>query len=72
MATKKTTIKAEKKEIEKIVLKSLSKPELAEKASKLRVEITKTRLEIKIGRVKNLRKVFTLRKELARVLSVLK
>lgn len=61
--------KAEKKEVEKIVLKSLSKPELQEKASKLRAEIDLTRLEIKIGRVKNVRKVFNLRKELAKVLT---
>ena len=58
--------------IDKIVLSSLSPAELTERANKLRKEIAKTRLEINIGRQRNVRKVFILRKELARVLTVLK
>lgn len=72
MAIRKTTSNTEKKQLKKIVLASLSPEELLQKAALLRTEITKTRLDIKIGRVKNVRKVFNLRKQLARVLSVLK
>ncbi len=70
--TKKLSAKQEKMVIDKIVLSSLSPAELTERANKLRKEIAKTRLEINIGRQRNVRKVFILRKELARVLTVLK
>ena len=71
MANKKITAKTEKKAVEKIVLVSLSTTELGEKAKKLRQEIEHVKMQIKIGRVKNVRKGFHLHKELARVLTVL-
>jgi len=71
MATKKLNSKAEKKAIEKIVFTSLSILELREKAKKLRQEIAKTGLETKVKRAKNVRALFFLRKQLAKVLTVL-
>ena len=45
--------------------KHLTKPELQAKIRELNSKIIKTRLELKIGKVKNLRSVFNMRKQLA-------
>lgn len=57
-----------KKEIK---ISELTIEELGVKAVELRRQVSKTRLEMAAGKIKNKREVFNLRKKLARVLSVL-
>lgn len=71
MAKKKMTAKAEKKEIKKIVFASLTPAELKDKAVGLVKEIDTARLQTKIGRLKNVKKTYQLKKQLARVLTAL-
>ena len=67
-----------KKEIKKtdqknlIAVKDMTAEELTTKAKQLALDIQKKRLEKAVGRLKNLREIFILRKELARVKTVLR
>lgn len=45
--------------------KHLTKPELQAKIRELNAKIVKMRLEMKVGKIKNLRSVFNARKQLA-------
>jgi ribosomal protein L29 len=61
-----------KKEIKKteksiLSLKDMSSVELASKSQQLMADISKKKLEKTVGRLKNTRQIFMLRKELARV-----
>ena len=60
-----------KKKTSEIKLVDMTSAELMVEAKRLRDQIAKTRLEMAVGRVKNLRLGFNLRKRLARVLTVL-
>lgn len=60
-----------KKERNEIKLSDMMPAELAGEAKKVRGEITKVRLEIRVGREKNVRLVFNLRKRLSKVLTEL-
>ena len=51
---------------------NLSPAELAAEATKLRQQISKARLDLTVGRAKNVRQIFNLRKQLAVVYSYAK
>ncbi len=63
--TKKTTKKGEVKEV--IALKDMTIAELSSKSKQTAAEINKKRLDKSVGRLKNTREIFNLRKELARI-----
>jgi ribosomal protein L29 len=63
--------KKQKKEFVKIALADMTVSELTSQAKQIASEITKKRLEKSVGRVKNVREIFNLRKQLARIKTVL-
>jgi ribosomal protein L29 len=63
--------KKQKKEVVKIALADMTVSELASQAKQIASGITKKRLEKSVGRVKNVREIFNLRKQLARIKTVL-
>ena len=63
--------KKQKKEDVKIALIDMTISELASQAKQITTEITKKRLEKIVGRVKNVREIFNLRKQLARIKTAL-
>ncbi|OGD09277.1 50S ribosomal protein L29 [Candidatus Amesbacteria bacterium RIFOXYB1_FULL_44_23] len=67
---KQTEKKSKKTEV-KISLADMTVTELISKSKQLYAEISKKKLEQKVGRLKNIREVFNLRKELARVKTIL-
>lgn len=74
MATKKITkavkpVKETKKQ--EIPLTDMTAEELRTSAKDLRMAINRARLELRLGKTRNLRHVFTMRKQLSRVLTVL-
>jgi ribosomal protein L29 len=62
----KKEIKNTKKQ-EVLPLKNMTVAELSSKAKQLSADITKKKLDKSVGRLKNVREIFNLRKELARV-----
>lgn len=61
-----------KKPTEKVIeLKDMNESELIAQSKELLGQIQKRKLEMAVGRVKNLREVFGLRKQLARVKTML-
>jgi ribosomal protein L29 len=66
--------KIQKKPIEKqekLSLSSMTEGELAAMVKQLISNITKKKMDMKVGRLKNVREVFSLRKQLARVNTVI-
>ncbi len=59
--------KTKEKKIEKISLSDLSLPELAAKAKTMGSELVKKRLDKEAGRLRNTREIFVMRKEMARI-----
>lgn len=62
---------AKKVKVSEIALADMTAEELKNKATDLRQKIDTARLEKATGKAKNLRQAFTLRHQLARVLTVL-
>lgn len=63
--------KTKKNQNEKIRLSDLSQGELLAKVKELNKDLDKKRLDKGVGRLKNTRQLFNLRKELARVKTVI-
>jgi ribosomal protein L29 len=67
----KKIIPTKKEKVQEVALVDMTMDELTKKAASLSEDITRTRLEKATGKLKNLRKGFLLRDQLARVLTVL-
>lgn len=63
--------KQAKKTITTTTFKDMTAPELKVKAKQLAFEISKKKLEKSVGRLKNMREIFHMRKDLARVKTII-
>jgi ribosomal protein L29 len=63
--------KQAKKTITTTAFKDMTTPELIVKAKQLAFEISKKKLEKSVGRLKNMREIFHMRKDLARVKTII-
>lgn len=66
MTKKQTT-----KKIVTTVFKDMTIPELVEKSKQLALDISKKKLEKSAGRLKNMREIFHIKKDLARVKTII-
>lgn len=64
--------KEARKTLTTLTLRDMTETELAVKVKQLNLDIQKKRLEKAVGRLKNMREIFGLRKELARVKTIIK
>ena len=60
-----------KKNVTTTAFKDMTIPELVVKAKQLALEISKKKLEKSVGRLKNMREIFHLKKDLARVKTII-